>query len=61
MFQLNDPQFQLDLYHQRSAEWRREAAAHRLASQASAAGRHRHSWWSWSERRPQPARAPAAS
>jgi len=61
MFQFSDPQFQLDLYHQRSAEWRREAAASRLASEVASAGRRRHSWWSRSARRPQPVRAPAAS
>jgi hypothetical protein len=61
MFQFNDPQLQLDQFHQRSAEWRREAAAYRLARQASSGDRHRSAWWSRSARRPSPVRAPAAS
>lgn len=60
MFQLNDPQFQLDLYHQRAAEWQRAAAADHLAHEAAAAG-PRHPRWHWPTRRPRPVRAPAAS
>jgi hypothetical protein len=60
MFQLNDAQFQLDLYHRRSAEWRREATAYRLAREATSGGRHRNAWWSGSARRPRPVRVPAA-
>lgn len=57
MFEPNDPQFLLDLHRRRATEWQREAAAHRLAVEASASGRHRHVWW----RRPRPIRVPAAS
>jgi hypothetical protein len=57
MFEPNDPQFLLDLYRQRAAEWQREAAAHHLAVEASAAGRHRHAWW----HRHRPVRLPVAS
>ena len=60
MFQHTDPQFQLDLYHQRAAEWQREAAADHLAHQVAAAG-PRHPRWHWPSRRTQPARATAAS
>jgi hypothetical protein len=41
MFPNTDPQFQLDLYHQRADELHREADAYRRARSASSAGRHR--------------------
>ena len=55
MFPLSDPQFHLDMFHQREAELHRSAAAHRLAREASSAGRHRR----FGGRR-RPVRAPAA-
>ncbi|MET8146845.1 hypothetical protein ACIBSW_14315 [Actinoplanes sp. NPDC049668] len=57
----NDPQYLLDLYHQRAAEWQRQAHADHLARAASGGGRHRHAWWHRPARRPGPVRAPAAS
>jgi hypothetical protein len=60
MFQHTDAEFQLELHHQRAAEWRRTAAADHLAHEAGA-GRHRHPRWHWPTRRPRPVRAPAAS
>lgn len=59
MFPLSDPEFQLDLYHQRSTEWRRAAAADHLAHEA-AGGHPRRTRWPWSHRRSGPARAPVA-
>lgn len=53
--------FQLEIYHQRSAEWRRDAAAYRLAREARAASAGRKRRWPWPVRRPQPVRAPVAS
>ncbi len=50
MFQHTDPEFQLDMHHQRADEWRRAAAADRLAHEA-AAGRQHHSRWHWPARR----------
>ena len=60
MYPLNDYQFQLDLYHQRSAEWRRTAAADHLAREMIA-GRHRNPRWHWPTRRHRPVQAPEAS
>jgi hypothetical protein len=60
MFQHNDPQFQLDLHHQRADEWQRLAAADHLAHEAAAA-RPRHQRWHWPTRRSRAGRAPAAS
>ena len=63
MFSFQDPGFQLDLYRQRAGERQREAAAERLAREATGAGRPRWSRWSrWARpgRRPQPVCAPAA-
>ena len=60
MSQPTDPQFLLDLYHQRAGEWQRVAAADHLAHEA-VAGRHRHPRWRWPTRRPRPAQAPLAS
>jgi hypothetical protein len=40
MFPYNNPEFQLDLAHERAAEFRRQAAAYRLGRTASSAGRH---------------------
>jgi hypothetical protein len=40
MFPYNNPEFQLDLAHERAAEFRRQAAAYRLGRRASSAGRH---------------------
>ena len=59
MFSFQDPGFQLDLYHQRAGEQQREAAAQRMAREASGTGRHRRSWWARPVRRPRAARAPA--
>jgi hypothetical protein len=68
MFQFNDAGFQLDQYHQRSTELRRDAEAHRLARQASGGGRqasgggrHRQAWRSRFARRPRQVQAPAPS
>ena len=45
MFLHTDPQAQLDIYHQHSAELTRRAAEYRLARLA-AGGRHRRfGWW----------------
>jgi hypothetical protein len=59
MFPYQDPQIQLDLYHQRNDELRREAAAYRLAHSASRGGRHRR--FGRAARQAQPVRAPSAS
>ena len=59
MFPLSDPEFQLDLYHQRSAEWRRDAVADHLAHEATR-GHHRRTRWPWPHRRGGPARASVA-
>jgi len=53
MFPLSDPQFHLDMFHQRETELHRSADAYRLAREASSAGRHRR----FGRRRP--IRAPA--
>jgi hypothetical protein len=60
MFLYADPQAQLDLYHQRAAERTRQAAAYRLARDASL-GRPRFRWWRRRTRvdRPAPVSAPA--
>jgi hypothetical protein len=59
MFPISDPTFHLELEHQRAASLQREAAAYRLAREASAAGRHRHGWHrSRRARHPQPVQAP---
>lgn len=51
MFPFSNPEFQLDLYHQHSAELRREAAEYRVARDLRRRRRAAH-------RRPRPARAP---
>ena len=56
MFPYNDPQTQLDLYHQRADELHREAEAYRIARSASTAGRHRRFGRA---ARPKAVRAPA--
>jgi hypothetical protein len=58
MFPYHDPQMQLDLYHQRNEELRREAAAYRLAHSA---GRGRHRRFGRAARRAQAVRAPSAA
>ena len=55
MFPLSDPQFHLELFHQREAELHRTADAYRRAREASSGGRHRR----FGGRR-RPVRAPAA-
>jgi hypothetical protein len=61
MFPISNPEFQLDLYHQRAAELHREAAAYRLARAVSSGGRHARTWRrSWTAHRPRPVRAPVA-
>jgi hypothetical protein len=61
MFPFQDPDFHLEQYRQRATELQRAATASRMAREASAAGRHRQSWWARSAHRPRPVRAPAAS
>jgi hypothetical protein len=60
MFLHTDPEYQLDLYRQRSAEWRRAAAADHLAHQVAGGGAHRFRW-RWPARRTHAVRAPVAS
>ena len=53
MFLFNDTQFQLDLHHQRAAELRAEARAHRLARAAAGTpGSRRTGRWHRGGRRP---------
>jgi hypothetical protein len=59
MFPYTDPQIQLDLFHYRNDELRREAAAHRLARGTARAGRHRR--FGRASRRAQPVQPPDAS
>lgn len=60
MFLHDDPQVQLDLYHQRSAELVRQAAEYRLASLARG-DRRRSGWWHRKERGVRSAQASAAA
>jgi hypothetical protein len=57
MFPISDPQFQLDLYHHRSAELRRNAADYRLAREA-VGRRRRFGRWPRASARPRPAQTP---
>jgi hypothetical protein len=53
MFPFTDPQFQLDLYYQRSTELRRAAHARRLAHTSAGGGHRRFGRW------PRPVREPS--
>jgi hypothetical protein len=60
MFPISNPEFQLDLFHRRAEALHREAAAYRLAKEASGQGRHRRfGRWSRAAARPRPVRVPA--
>lgn len=60
MFLHNDPQAQLDLYHQRSAELVRQAAEYRQARLARD-GHRRPGWWRRKERGVRSAEVSAAA
>jgi len=58
MFSISDPQFQLDLYHQRSAELRRNAAHHRMAREAGGGRHRRFGRWPRASAQPRPVETP---
>jgi hypothetical protein len=60
MFPYNNPEFQLDLAHERAAELHRQAAASRLGRSLSSTGRHARSGRRSRNGHARAVRAPAA-